>query len=102
MCSLFLRPESAMLFDGYGEQDPQKKSWGLRPAAARLAPYLPIRLLAGNVPATPAAWHATFDPINRYGLVMVNSHGSPAIFHVADSAAACARRDARRRRPPCR
>ena len=83
MCSLFLRTESAMLFDGYGEQDPQKKHWGLRAAAARLAPYLPIRLLAGNEPATPAAWHAAIDPINRYGLVMINTHGSPTLFHVA-------------------
>lgn len=84
MCSLFLRTESALLFDGYGEQDPQKKFWGLRPAAARLAPYLPIRLVAGNVPATTAAWHAAIDPVNRFGLVMVNTHGSPTVFHVAN------------------
>ncbi len=82
MCSLFLRPEAALLFDGYSETDEQKKLWGLRQAAARLAPVLPIRLVGGHPNASAVAWHAATDPTNRFGLVLVNSHGSPTMFHV--------------------
>ena len=75
MCSLFLRPDSAELFDGYSETDEPKRPWALRAAAIRLAPYLAIRLVVGDRPATPAGWYEVFNPSNRAGLVLINSHG---------------------------
>jgi hypothetical protein len=29
-----------------------------------------------------AGWHRTFDPQNRFGLVMLNTHGGPTAFHL--------------------
>ena len=86
MCSLFLRAESALLFDGYPEHDEPKRPWALRAAAIRLAPYLAIRLVVGDPPATPATWHAAIDPVNRFGLVLINSHGLPTSFATANGA----------------
>ena len=81
MCSLFLRPDSAELFDGYSETDDGKKPWALRPAAPRLAPRLRQTSLAvGDSRASLRGWYAVFNPSNRAGLVMINSHGSPRIF----------------------
>lgn len=83
MCSLFLAAEPVLCFDGYGENEEGRKFFTLRPAAARLAPYLkPIKIVSGFPNATPAAWHAAVDPVARFGLIFVNSHGSPDTFHV--------------------
>ena len=81
MCSLFLRPESAALFDGYSETDVPWKYWGLRPAAARIDPLVRTVLAAG-ARATLQGWHELFKSTNRYGLVMINSHGSPRVFNI--------------------
>jgi hypothetical protein len=82
MCSLFLRPESAVLFDSYSETAMPWKLWSLRPVLTRLGPILPTRYV--NEPrATLAGWHAAFDAPGRPpGLTFINSHGQARSFAV--------------------
>ncbi len=82
MCSLFVGPASAMLFDTYSETTEPWKVWTLRPAGVRLAPILPTSLIVGDRRATLKTWHEVFDPTGRYGLVFLNTHGSPKIFNI--------------------
>ncbi len=76
MCSLFLQPESAVLFNGYPEEEAAWSDYAMREAGRRLEPLLPVVQAAGPKEADLAGWHRTFDPINRHGLVMVNSRNA--------------------------
>lgn len=83
MCSLFLRPDAATLFDSYSETDDPKKHWGLRLAALRFSPRIrPTSLAFGERRGSLRGWYEVFTPSNRAGLVMINSHGSPRIFNL--------------------
>ncbi len=83
MCSLFLGPQSAMLFDTYSETSDPWKVWSLRGAGVRLAPVLPTALIIGDRKATIKTWHEVFDTPGRPALVFFNTHGSPKIFNIA-------------------
>jgi hypothetical protein len=87
MCSLFLQPESAILFNGYDESDPNWKPYAMRQAAATLAGTLPTEHRAGSDDATLPGWHRAFDPINRHGLVLINTKGGPAAFDLLQTKA---------------
>jgi hypothetical protein len=80
MCSLFLRPGSAMLFNTYAETGPPWTEYEMTAAASRLNRLLPSAHREGAA-ATLAGWHQAFDPVSRYGLVMVNSRGGATEFH---------------------
>lgn len=85
MCSLFLRPEAALTFNGYSEAEPPWSSYATRLAAVRFSAVVPTVDVSGPARATVAGWHKTFDPSSPYGLLWVNSHGSPTVFHLAGS-----------------
>ncbi len=82
MCSLFLQPDSALLFNGYDEDALPWSLYSMRTAAIRLSSRLPTSHVAGASLASLEGWHETFDPINRFGLVAMNSHGSPVEFNI--------------------
>ena len=83
MCSLFLQPESVTWFNGYEEREYPWSFYSTRGASLRLSGILPTAARhAGDRAATVADWHDLFDPANRSGLVWINSHGSPTVFHL--------------------
>lgn len=82
MCSLFLQPESALMFNGYDESAPPWSDYSMRQASIRLSSAVPTSQVSGEKQANLEGWHETFDPINRFGLVLINSHGSPTVFNV--------------------
>ncbi len=82
MCSLFLRPDSALMFNGYDEKAPPWSDYTMRTAAARFSMMMPTSHVAGERPANLDGWHEVFDPFNRFGLVLINSHGSPTVFNI--------------------
>ena len=71
MCSLFLQPKSALLMNTYDETDRNWSTYAMRGASRRLAHLMPVTHRSGDR-ANLAAWHQTFDPVNRSGLVMIN------------------------------
>lgn len=87
MCSLFLQPRSAILIDGYA---PERAAYAMEPAARALRRYLDVSVRAGPEQADLAGWHRAFEPKNRAGLVMVNSHGMPDRFGLPGGAGATA------------
>ncbi len=80
MCGLFLQPESALLFNGYPEDSPPWDGYTLRPAAEKLRRVVPTGLYAGDDRGTLKGWHEAFDPMNRHGLLFINTKGSPNQF----------------------
>jgi hypothetical protein len=87
MCSLFLQPRSAALLNGYTQADPPWTDYDMRPAARRLRPELPAVDRSGPKAADIAGWHRMFDPVNRHGLVLINSSGGSAfVFSTAGPA----------------
>jgi hypothetical protein len=89
MCALFLQPRSAILFNTYDEAGEPWSSFAMRGASERLAALLPVEHRSG-ARAGLSGWHEAFDPVNRFGLVLINSHGGPSQFHVVDGTAATA------------
>jgi hypothetical protein len=82
MCSLFLQPESALLFNGYGQSEPPWSDFDQGTATERLGKLMPVESRAGPRRANLAGWRAATDPINAHGLVLQNSSGGPARFSV--------------------
>lgn len=83
MCSLFLQPQSAFLFDTYDEADPDFQPYSMRFTPRRLPRDLKVTVVAREK-ADAQGWHRALDPINPYGLVIVNSSGaSPRLFTLA-------------------
>ncbi|WP_406693515.1 hypothetical protein V5E97_21005 [Singulisphaera sp. Ch08] len=79
MCSLFLQPKSALLMNTYDEKDRTWSTYAMRDASRRLSQLMPVTHRSGDR-ANLAGWHQSFDPVNRSGLVMINSHGEPNRF----------------------
>ena len=84
MCSLFLQPDSATLFNGYDKSTEPWATYSTRGASLRLSGTMSTKNHGGPQDGTVAGWLAAFDPENRSSLVWVNSHGSPTIFHLQD------------------
>ena len=82
MCGLFLQPENALLFNAYTDSGQPWIEYSLTQAGYRLARLAPVTIRQGEH-AGLSDWSQVFDPINRYGLVMVNTHGSPTVFNLA-------------------
>jgi hypothetical protein len=82
MCSLFLQPESALMFNGYDESTPPWSFYMMRTASLRLSDTLPTSQVSGEAQATLEGWHETFDPSNRFGLILINSHGTSTEFYL--------------------
>ena len=81
MCSLFLQPRSALLLNTYSEAETPWSELHDETAAARLGSLLPVTHRSGER-ASLTGWHQAFDPVNRFGLVMINTHGNPTDFNL--------------------
>lgn len=81
MCSLFLQPKSALLFNSYNERDKPWSDYRMNAAAETLRDVVPVTHRSGDR-ASLTGWHEAFDPINRFGLVLINTHGSPTQFNL--------------------
>jgi hypothetical protein len=81
MCSLFLTPSSALLFNCYDEKERPWSDYGMSAAAAALNLHLPVTHRNGER-ADRTGWHQVFDPSNRFGLVLINSSGGPNDFNI--------------------
>ncbi len=81
MCSLFLQPTSALLYNAYNEKDRPWSEYAMGTAQTRLSTILKSSLRNGERAALPG-WHEAFDPVNPFGLLLINTHGSPTIFHL--------------------
>ena len=84
MGALFLQPSSALLWDTYGRGDPWS-DYTLNGAADLLTRAMPgpgaVVDRAGRQ-ADLSIWHRTVDPVNRFGLVLINSSGGPEYFTI--------------------
>ena len=80
MCSLFLQPRSALLFNTYAQKDRPWIDYSMASAARLLPELLRVTHRSGDG-ASLGGWHEVVDPMNRFGLVMMNTHGSPAEFN---------------------
>ncbi|HEU5116367.1 MAG TPA: hypothetical protein VFT74_06770, partial [Isosphaeraceae bacterium] len=81
MCSLFLQPESALLFNGYDEQQEPWSTFRMDRAERRLGKILKVEASSGPEEGGLAGWRRAFDPINRHGLVLINSSGGGDSFN---------------------
>jgi hypothetical protein len=81
MCSLFLQPETALLWNTYTERGQPWADYALGGAAQRLAPFSAVTLREGNR-AGLADWRDVFERGNRFGLVVLNSSGGPTDFNL--------------------
>ena len=87
MCALFLQPKYALCFNGYPEQDPSFMPYNtMIGARRRLDPIARTTLRSGTKKADLVSWHAMFDPQNRYGLLMITSHGAFTVFNIIGGA----------------
>lgn len=80
MCSLFLQPQSATLFNGYDPTDKRFNGYQLAPAKTRFDAFglKSIHIRDGNL----SLWRKTFLPTNRAELLMINSSGNPTSFNL--------------------
>lgn len=84
MAALFLVQEAALFWDTYRGGDPWS-AYALPAAAARLgrAGLLPrVAGLASGPAAGLDAWHRATEPPNRFGLIWINTSGSPTEFSI--------------------
>jgi hypothetical protein len=86
MCSLFLQPDAALLFNGYEENSRPWSDYSMKFGALKLNSVVRTSQVAGENQANIEGWHETFDPTNRFGLVLINSHGSPTEFNIRGGA----------------
>ncbi len=85
MGALFLQPTSALLWNTY----PPGESWSayrMDMAARELSELMgdatAVVQRTGRQ-ADLASWHRTIDPVNRFGLIMLNSLGGPDWFQIS-------------------
>jgi hypothetical protein len=87
MCSLFLQPDHTLLFNSYSVRGRPWSDFEMTSAANTLSPWGSVRLCEGTGNATRRAWHEALDPVSIYGMVWVNSSGSPTTFRVQEDSA---------------
>ncbi|MHB1557299.1 MAG: hypothetical protein ACYC61_07455, partial [Isosphaeraceae bacterium] len=86
MGAMFLAPGGTLLWDTYRPALPWS-AYSLFPVARRLArPGLAVGpfVLASGGHAALAGWQRIMDPANRFGMIWLNSTGSPTDFSIAD------------------
>jgi len=81
MCSLFLEPDSTLLLNTYTDGGQPWSDYALTHAAERLVGFAPVTLREGNR-ASLTDWLGLFSPLNRFGLVVINTHGNPTEFNL--------------------
>jgi hypothetical protein len=81
MCSLFVQPDEALLFNTYTDPKSPWTDYALAGAADRLARVASITLREGDG-ASLAEWSEVVAPINRFGLVLLNTQGGATEFHL--------------------
>ena len=82
MCSLFLQPESAAMFNGYDEVAQPWSAYSMRSAALRLSGVMPTAHYSGDDLGSVDGWHELFQAGNLAGLLLINSSGSPTSFNL--------------------
>ena len=97
MCSLFLQPESALLFNTYTDAGPPWTDYALTRRPQRLARLAAGRRSArGTAPSLAGLAPASSTRSTAFGLVLINTHGGPTQFHLAGRAGPDGRRPAER------
>jgi hypothetical protein len=81
MCSLFLQPRSAMLFNGYPQTDQPWTDYDQTAASSTLARLMSVDQRKKEQ-AGIAGWHEGFGPTNTHGLLLQNSSGGGDYFSV--------------------
>ncbi len=84
MCSLFLQPSSALLWNTYGDSEPWN-IYAMKPAAETLKSQIlgSDRVeLHSNPGADLNAWHRANQPASRFGFFMFNSTGGSRDFSI--------------------
>ena len=81
MCSLFLRPSTALLYNTYKEAEKPWSGYSMLGSVPKINAIVPANQKNGER-ATLAGWHQTFDPSNKFGLILLNTHGGPTEFHL--------------------
>ena len=84
MCSLFLLPDSALLWNTYNREG-NWSAYRMTDAASTLVRFWPRAMPPvhhAGPGASLSAWHQTFDPVNRFGWIVVNSSGAPRQFSI--------------------
>ena len=82
MCSLFLQPRAASLFNSYSKSGEDWSAYQTTLARDRLAPKMPTDSRDGPEKADHKGWLSLFGPRNLAGLVMVNTSGGSKIFNL--------------------
>ena len=85
MSSLFLQPKSALLFDTYNPKDAVFGPYAMKFAEGQLPSEIAVTRLEGPR-ANLSEWHKAVSPENPFGLVFMNSRGSPSAFGANDRA----------------
>jgi hypothetical protein len=85
MCALFLEPSSALLWNTYEGGKPWS-DYSMSPVVDRLRGIFPERdaiVHRAGKQADLTSWHRAVDPLNRFGLILINSSGGPQQFAIA-------------------
>ena len=80
MCSLFLHPKALTFFNTYGEAEQPWSRFAALPVG-KLASAYTLSMRSGNR-AGLAGWHEQFEPLNRAGLLLINSSGGSISFRI--------------------
>jgi hypothetical protein len=86
MGSLFLTPGSAALINAYGDPDPPWVDFSHEGAERTLRGWMTDLRAIAAPRSSLDGWLSFFDPINRAGLVFINSSGDPAGFNLPGGA----------------
>ena len=84
MCSLFLQPDSALLWNTYNREG-NWSAYRMTDAATTLCRFWPRAMPPvhhAGPDASLSAWHQVSDPVNRFGWIVVNSSGTPRQFSI--------------------
>jgi hypothetical protein len=82
MCALFLQPDSAVLFNGYPTTSLPYSDYSMSLASVRFGRRLAVTHREGDQNAGLAGWLGVFQPMNRFGLVLINASGGAIDFSI--------------------
>jgi hypothetical protein len=84
MCSLFLQPEATLLWDTFagGGVWSDYRMTGAKEVLGKLSPRGEPPVHRAGAAANLVAWHEVFNPVSRFGWIMVNSTGFPRQFSI--------------------
>jgi hypothetical protein len=85
MCSLFLQPRSALLFNGYPQAGQPWSDYDQAAASLKLGRLMPVSKRSREA-ARIEGWHEGFGSTNTHGLILQNSSGGENYFSVYEGA----------------